>query len=449
MTELREPAAAPGAPTRVPSTADRKVLVRADSQARSLGEGVVDRRDPRLWSSELQRRLRTSGDDVYVENAGVAGLRIGDAWRGYERDHLVRAHFDDFDTVILALGVNDWWPLARPRSVARAMERVRPVRLRVALNRAYQRARPALVRCSNGRFRPTDPSEARRDLECLVAALRDRHDVSLVTPLPVRSPRNPGFDGNTVEAAAAVTAIARDAGVPVVDTHRLFEPLAWDEVSADHVHVNWAGHEVIAEAVAAAIDRVGTRPRQQRVAHHPGPVGGPRVADVVVRCDLAGLGITTSAEGQFVRELERALEARGQRAVAVRDGCFRDLDTGYLHRSVLYDPLVREPVSRADLTVLGVAPPRRVTAHSREAVRWLVDVTREVTSPLLVIPPLEPSMARSHRRFAALVAAIGRDVEVPVVDLSPLSPASDESSLEALVIRLAEAIAFQMAPESR
>lgn len=446
MTELRQPAASPGAPTRVPSTADRKVLVRADSQARSLGEGMVDRRDARLWSSVLEQCLRTGGESVYVENGGAAGLRIGDAWRGYERDHLVRDHFDDFDTVIVALGVNDWWPLARPRAVARAMERVRPVPVRVTLDRAYQRARPRLVRWSNGRFRPTDPSEARRDLARLVGSLRDRHDVALVTPLPVRSPRNPGFDGNTVEAAATVAAVAHDMGVPVIDTHRLFEPVAWDEVSADHVHVNPAGHGVIARAVASAVER-GARRKQHERPRDRAVSGGVGVAEVVVRCDLAALGIAPPSERRFVADVERVLELRGHRRSALRDGCFRGLDVDDLHRSVLHDPLVREPISAASLTVLGVGPPRRVTAHFREAFRWLVEVTREVTCPLLVIPPPDPSIGRSHRRFAALVGAVGRDAEVPVVDLSTLAPASDESSMEALAVRLADAMADHTSSE--
>jgi lysophospholipase L1-like esterase len=436
--------ATPGARTRA------RILVRADSQARSLGEGVVDRRDPRLWSSVLESRLRASGLCADVENAGVAGLRIGDAWRGYALDHLVRDRFDTVDTVVLAVGVNDWWPLARPRSVAGAMERIRPLPLRAGLHRAYQRARPALVRWSNGRFRPTRPEHARRDLERLVAALQATHRVALVTPLPVSSPRNPGFDGNTVEAAAAVAAVARARGVPVVDTHELFAPVEWDEVSADHVHVNPSGHAVIALAVADALDPEQTGrggPDTRDGERGPRPDTGS--AQVVVRFDLDGFGLPPGQDDrrtarQFAAALQRRLRADGRPDASVRDGCFRGLDIAYLHRSLLHDPLVREPISASAFTVLGVTPGGRVTPHVGEAYRWLVSVTREVTRPVLVVPPRQDGRPGTHRRFAALVTGVGHALHVPVVDLSDLDGAGRGPLLDAVAARLAAVIATRL-----
>jgi len=436
-----------------PDTALR-VLVRADSQARSLGEGVVDHRDPRLWSAVLEGALRSEGLDVYVENAGVAGLRIGDAWRGYERDHLVRDEFEGADAVILAMGVNDWWPLARPRRVADAMERIRPLWLRAALHRAYQRARPSLVRWSNGRFRPTPPREARHDLEQFVAALQRRHGVALVTPLPVSSPRNPGFDGNTTEAAATVVDVARVAGVPAIDTHQLFAPMAWDEISADHVHVNPAGHAVIAQAVAGALGPTLADASERREADRRRAEGRLPATRVVLRCDLNGLAPPSAIDDRDLARclavrVERELAARGHADAGVVDGCFRGLDTAYLHHSVLHDPLVRDPIAASEVTLLGLTPPRHVGAHASEAYGWLVSVVEDVTRPVLVIPPCLDGRRARHRRFRRLVTRVARERALPLVDLSDLIDAGRGPSLDLVATRLARAVDDHLAAASR
>lgn len=337
--------------------APTRVLVRSDSQGTSLGEGTVDPHDPRLWPALLAGLLDRQGHRAEVRNVSSAGLTIAQALEGFRSDPLVRAPMVAADVVVLGLGINDWWPLARPRWVADRMDRARPLIVRRALRRAYRKLRPRLLVWTRGGFRPTPPGQARQHLTQLVTELQAAgRGVLLVTPFPVRSPKNPHLDGNTWEACDTVVAVAQATGVPVVDCRTLFQPIEWETISIDHIHVNEAGQQVIADAAAEAL-----------VAH-----------DLLRPTDRPAVGF---AVPEPVDVLWRAADPAPGEATAAGG----PIDIHEELRQVQHDPLVREAYDAARSVVVGL-PDRRLTAWDEERLVELVDVIGRRSRLVLLAP---------------------------------------------------------------
>lgn len=334
-----------------------RVLVRSDSQGTSLGEGTVDPHDRRLWPALLSTLLDGQGHRVAVRNASSAGLTIAQALDGFRSDPLVRGPMVAADVVVLGLGINDWWPLARPRWVADRMDRARPLILRRALRRAYRKMRPRLLVWTRGGFRPTPPGQAREHLTQLVTELQGAgRGVLLVTPFPVRSPKNPHLDGNTWEACDTVVAVGEATGAPVVDCRTLFQPIEWETISIDHIHVNEAGQKVIAEAVAEAL-----------LLH-----------DLLRPTDRPADGFTAPSETEVMWRSPDPAPA-GVTATGAPIDIHEEL------RQVQHDPLVREAYDAARSVVLGL-PDRRLTAWDAERLVELVDVISRRTRLVLMAP---------------------------------------------------------------
>lgn len=334
-----------------------RLLVRSDSQGTSLGEGTVDPHDERLWPALVARLLVDRGQPVQVRNASSAGLTIAHALNGFRTDQLVRQPMLAADVVILGLGINDWWPLARPRQIADWMDRARPLLLRRALRRLYQKLRPRLLVWTRGGFRPTPPGEAKRHLIELVQGLTAAgRGVLLVTPFPVRSPKNPHLDGNTWEACDTVVEVGAATDVPVVDCRTLFQPIAWETISIDHIHVNEEGQRVIAAAVADALithELLGARDRPDAGFDPPSP------AAVLWR-------------------------AGGGAPPGMTDGG-GPVDIHNELRQVQHDPLVREAYQSASGVAVGLAS-TRLSAWDRERLRNLVAVVTRTSRLVLVAP---------------------------------------------------------------
>lgn len=346
-----------------------RVLVRSDSQGTSLGEGTVDPHDPRLWAALVAGNLAGRGQPVELRNASSAGLTIRQALAGFRSEPLIRQPTMAADTVILGLGINDWWPLARPRRVADWMDRARPLLVRRALRKGYAKLRPRLLVLTRGGFRPTPPGEARQDLTALVGEIKaiGRH-VLLVTPFPVRSPKNPHLDGNTWEACDTVVAVGQETGVPVVDCRTLFQPIQWETISIDHIHVNEGGQRVIADAVTEALLSHGL---------------------------LEPTGV--SPEG-FASPAATPLLHR------------RDIDIHEELRQVQHDPLVREAYLAAESVMIGL-PDRRLSRWDAERLQGLVHVIHRTNRLAVVAPP-----ARRAEVAAALKDVPNPELPVPVVD---------------------------------
>jgi lysophospholipase L1-like esterase len=371
----------PGAP---------RILVRSDSQGTSLGEGTVDPHDPRLWAAVLSRTLADRGAPADVRNASSAGLTIAQALAGVRHDPLVRGPHLAADVVILGLGINDWWPLARPRWMADRMDRARPMLLRRAIRRVYKQVRPKLLEVTKGGFRPTPPGQAAADLIALVGELKAAgRRVLLVTPFPVRSPKNPHLDGNTYEACDTVVAVAEETGVPAVDCRTLFQPIEWETISIDHIHVNEAGQQVIAAAVAdALLSHDLLQPGASPSASSAGPgLPGFAVDHTDVLWRTAG---------------------RGGGPIDPHDEL----------RQVQHDPLVREAYAAASSVVLGL-PDRRLSPWERERLPELVDVAGRLTRVVVLAPPSRAASVSDLLRSRPEVAVVTSDSDAAAAAESP------------------------------
>lgn len=337
-----------------------RILVRSDSQGTSLGEGTVDPHDERLWAARLERVLRERGVEAEVRNASAAGLKIAKALQAQRTDPLMQEATAWADVVVVGLGINDWWPIARPQWLADWMDRAQPLIFRRAMRKAYKKVRHRVLELTRGRIRPTRPEDARDALAALVREVRAAgREIVLVTPFPVRSPKNPLLDGNTYEACDVVSEVGAATGAPTVDCRTLFQPISWETISIDHIHVNPEGHEVIATAVADVLPLEGhTHERMPETASEGG---------VLVRGDA-----TVSAA---LREVARD----GWHVALVRGFSVHDELWGVQH-----DPLVREAVGAASAVVLAPGGAKRPTAWDREQLHALVDLVRRRTMVVLV-----------------------------------------------------------------
>lgn len=347
-----------------------RILVRSDSQGTSLGEGTVDPHHERLWAACLRRRLTERGIDVEVRNASAAGLKIGKGLQFQRTDPLVQEANAWADVVVLGLGMNDWWPIARPQWLADWMDRARPLLLRRVLRQAYKKVRHRLLEVTKGRIRPTKPDDARRALTEMVRELEVQgRGVVLVTPFPVRSPVNPLLDGNTYEASDVVVEVGEACGVPAVDCRTLFLPISWETISIDHIHVNPEGHEVIATAVADALPLPDLR-------------GSGRAPDDV--CTVAEGAVLVRGDALVAGELARAGADASDRVDAWRVALVDGFSVHDELWRVQHDPLVREAVGGARAVVMAPGERSRPTAWDRERLEQLVDIVRRRTHLVLV-----------------------------------------------------------------
>lgn len=235
-----------------------RVLVLADSLAFHGPDRPEPASEPRLWPNVA---ASVFGGDVELF-AGF-GWTARDAWWAVTGDPRLWSVLPSLDAVVLAVGSMDSLPSPLPTYLRVGLRYLRPDPLRRRVRGAYLAAQPRLARTlavlTGGRPTVLPPHLTVRYLQrCLDAVRFVRPGVPVVGVLPVGH-RAAGYGyvhSGRPRTAAAVSAWAGAAGVPLVDLAELVTPfLEAGDTNPDGMHWGWAAHDAVGRAVGNAVGR--------------------------------------------------------------------------------------------------------------------------------------------------------------------------------------------------
>lgn len=231
----------------------RQVLVLADSLAYHGPQHPELLTHPGLFPNVLAQLVGAEADIV----AGL-GWTARDVWWALTRDpRLWSLLLPRADAVILAVGGMDYLPAVIPAGLRQSMPYVRPPAVRRAVRAGYRWAQPRGARLTRGRFRMLPQHLTDHYLSRCVAGIRYyRPAIPIVgvVPPPHDAPSFGHVSAGHQPATRAARAWAAREGVPLADLDCAVAPhLARGDANPDGIHLGWAAHRDVAQALADAL----------------------------------------------------------------------------------------------------------------------------------------------------------------------------------------------------
>ena len=227
-----------------------KIVIMADSLAMAReGETTVpfDVTYPYLLDQSLRRRFGSEAPLVIERGMRRRTIEyVLDEW--YELVDLRRA-----EVVIIHVGIVDCAPRVFLRRERQFVENLRPAFLREAILSNVHRHRRAIVNLRKKVYVPADRFNAlvgQVVARARASKLRSLVIVNIITPPAEMDERSPGFIKNANVYNHILKTHAETSGAHLIDLDRMIkEAGAAEQLTVDGIHLNEAGHALLAEEI--------------------------------------------------------------------------------------------------------------------------------------------------------------------------------------------------------
>jgi len=227
-----------------------KIVIMADSLAMAReGETTVpfDMTYPYLLDQSLRRRFGSEAPLVIERGMRRRTIEyVLDEW--YELVDLRRA-----EVVVVHVGIVDCAPRVFLRRERQFVENLRPAFLREAILSNVHRHRRAIVNLRKKVYVPADRFNAlvgQVVARAKASKLRSLVFVNIITPPVEMDERSPGFIKNAGIYNHILATHAEANGVHLIDIDRMIKEAGGaDQLTVDGIHLNDAGHEMLAKEI--------------------------------------------------------------------------------------------------------------------------------------------------------------------------------------------------------